>query len=304
MIDNFKELSKYTWEKFGYVQCCGLPESFWNGSRDDHFQCQFPLGKAPIEFPMRQDTHGGSTKVYQLLLLLRYNEELRRYEILLNNHFPLRMSDASIWSTLLMPAYENKDIREFLFRIKMDMVSAADSQNMRSSIMGTEDKARRAEIDRKLRQLDTQAIHDIAKDPYDSEKKVFVKFSPTDGVSRQYTYQLTSLRRFAAKSNDVQDRSFYNILNNIGSVDAGQLNKGILRWEGNMSRNVPMLRRGVVWFPVEEWRKCPAIVARNADVMCWVEQYIENCRGDSHIIPGDHGYYDDRICLGKLDLDA
>ncbi|MBF8273511.1 MAG: Calcineurin-like phosphoesterase [Magnetococcales bacterium] len=299
----FRELSESVWKKFGYVLCCSLPETFWDDeAADNWFMKQFPRNQAPINFPLTPETHPGPTSDYALLLLIRYVRDRDRYEILLNNHFPLRTSDFSAWDTLLMPAFKPHEIREFLYRIKMDMIAANDPRSNVDPYSYEDETALLAELDTKLRQLNSDAIREIAEQRRFVASETFVRFSPTDGIPRRYEYTLTTLDRFAADDRSSEDRSFFKVLNRIHTVTSASLNQGALRWEGIINNSKPPLHRGVVWFPLNEWRKCPAIVARNADVMCWVEACLNKMRGGNNLQAGERGFYHESACLGELKL--
>ncbi|MBF0136026.1 MAG: metallophosphoesterase [Magnetococcales bacterium] len=302
-VNKFKNLSESVWKQFGYVQCCSLPEAFWSNSKQDNCLGQlFSKEQAPINFPLLPESHPGPTSSYSLLLLVRYVRSNNRYDILLNNHFPLRMSDFSAWDTLLMPAFKAHEIREFLYRIKMDMIAATDPRSNVNPYLYVDEEKLMKELDNKLKELNSDAILDIAKQRRFVANESFVRFSPTDGIPRKYEYTLTTLDYFAADHRDGDKRSFFKILNRIHTVDVSTLNKGALRWEGEISRGKPTLHRGIVWFPLNEWRNCPAIVARNADVMCWVETCLNNMRGPENIRIGDRDYYHNTVCLGELNL--
>src|SRR5262249_15944008 len=81
-----------------------------------------------------------------------------------------------------------------------------------------------------------------------------------------------------------------------------------LRWDpesaGNKDRSVAV-PRGAIWFPLRRpedreqpyWRPCPSIVARNADVMSWIDEVLAG------VTPGRTAYPPE-IQLGKWTGDS
>ena len=247
------------WEETGYTRLAG-------GIDQDNNEIKFPLeiDKCP------PDSH----KKYHLLLLLRKISGEK--QILLSNHTPLRPSVFGSWDSLLLPAFRPDNIYDFFnsnvvsdfLRIKERYVHVTKLKEMNAI-----EKIERT-IRKVINQLEKDELLELSDPKSFLGTKEFVKFSPTDGQPQVYEYSLLSLHWFALKNNC--ENSIYSLLNNLPETTAAEINNGAIRWEPDVENGtVEKLGPGLVWFPLADWKKCKSIIARNADVMQWVEAIIK-----------------------------
>jgi hypothetical protein len=232
---------------------------------------------------------------YHLLLLLRERAD-GGHELLLSHHTPMRPPAVAHWDTLLLPAF--RDVRSLLERLRDDV--------MRQAVEHSGDLAKRERA-----RLFEQAVNEILGGSSPEDEDLWAdnireiatitkrKISPTNGCVTEYEYRLVTLLPFIQR--DARDQpqvaKVVEWLSSIGvvstdsggeiSLDALRADGAGLRWDPavelvdrpglDLRRKARKLPPGAVWFPLDEdaglWRQCPAIVARNADVMEWtVEQ--------------------------------
>ena len=306
-----------TWEETGYVALCN------------------PDGSFPALPAARRTT-------YFLLLLLR-ERVTGGYDILLNNHTPLRPSQIGDWESLLLPAFKN--VRALLEHLRDDVlrqvVDQAGDLEKAAHVRAFEEAAGRILDERGSTGEDTWA--DQLREVATFKKR---KLSPTTGHVTEYGYQLVTLLPLVRRPNrdpragstgvdpdarrEQRHRDFDAImdwLNELPSVRRqGDRARGApipiealrpggsgMRWEpagtpGDRPRvraadTVHRVPPGGVWFPVPDgddergdslWRQCPSIVARNADVMTWVEDDLIRRRD----LAG--GSFPPELVVGKL----
>lgn len=249
-----------------------------------------------------------STVTYNLLLLLRERGDSRQFDMLLSHHTPLHPNPVANWDTLLMPAF--RDVRDLLEHLRDDVVRQVADQAVDLS-RARQVRAFQDAVDRILdtpeRDVWTEEVREIAR-------TTRTKISPTTGFVTNYEYRLVTLMplvRPAADSGENEQRrqdfqAIISWLNELPYVDARDsvdddtaipmkaLRAGGrgLRWDPENSDGhllvdtgpAPSIPPGAVWFPLPDysdsldsppWRQCPSIVARNADVMTWVDAELK-----------------------------
>jgi hypothetical protein len=195
-------------------------------------------------------------KKYRLLLVLNEHSPTR-YDILLNNFFPLRVSDYGSWDAPLLPAF--KGLHGLVSGWSMDVRRRLDDyrEQVRQGGHVGDDVARLEGILGKLvgmREGDEELVIIATKQ--------FVKFSPTDGIPTLYEYSLTHWPLLSDRDSAL--RWFLRDNNYVQRLDSGVVGSTDFR-------NYP---RGLVWVPLDSWKKSSAIRARNADVMQWVDETL------------------------------
>ena len=271
-----------TWDEAGYVALC-RPDGSLPGLTSPRFLSYFLL------LLVREGPNGG-------------------YELLLSRHTPLRPSAVGYWDTLLLPAF--KSVQELLQRLRDDVLrqvvgKAADMDKAKSAQRFEQAVAKLIE-DAESQEKDLWA--DKLREVATTE---FVKVSPTTGVVTTYEYRLVVLLTFVADPEassetaelSAEERTVVSWLDELpriarpGEPQTGAASIPIeaimadgagLRWEPaadpddldiqhdpNRARELPP---GAVWFPLPDadetagpWTDSPSIVARNADVMSWVD---------------------------------
>lgn len=243
---------------------------------------------------------------YYLLLLLKDDIEP---SILLNRHLPLRLSQLADWDTLLVPAFHS--IHELLKRLREDLVRQHQAIAIRSTEARkiAEHIRELGELIADKHAEEQEAGSNLIR--FVAAKK-FVKFSPTEAMPTEYDYTLVTFEPLvvadaadskAAGPSDPQIEAAYRkirqLLKNLprvtvdfdpvvgGTVPIESIGPGGagLRWDpaaagdGKREHHLPL---GALWFPVRTpsdrrdsyWKGCPSIVARNADVMTWIDEVL------------------------------
>jgi 3',5'-cyclic AMP phosphodiesterase CpdA len=247
---------------------------------------------------------------YYLLLLLREGIEP---SILLNRHLPLRLSQLADWDTLLVPAF--RSIHELLQRLREDLIrqhqeiaiQSVVAQKIAQNIRELGELIESEHVEGQDAEMNL--VRFVAA-------KRFVKFSPTEAVPTEYEYTLVTFEPLIAADAAVAGAesvggadakietayrtirgfldglpritvgSYPTVGNTVPIESIGPSGTG-LRWDpasmGNpeLSHSLPP---GAVWFPVRKpseggdphWKRCPSIVARNADVMTWIDEVLAN----------------------------
>ncbi len=267
---------------------------------------------------------------YHLLLLLRERHG-SGYDMLLSNHTPLRLSEFTDWSSVLLPAFQT--VRSLLQHLREDVLRSVRDQ---AEDLEKADQARGFEraLEALLEDEDvwTEEIREIAT-------TTTTKVSPTNGRLTTYEYHLVTLlplvRRLSeqvAGESDVERRAREQLIGWLGQLPAlrrsHELDGGPslplellhgsgpgLRWvppgsEGGDGEVAPardplpprQLPPGSVWFPLPDvddegsaWESCPPIMARNADVMRWVDGVLGRLRQPD-------GTYPDELLLGRAPM--
>ncbi len=286
MIEQFSEHVTQTWEQEGYVPLC------------------LPDGSLP------RLSEGPNPHRYNLLLLLR-EAEAGRYEILLSRHTPLRPNSIGDWDTLLLPAFTNirallqrlhDDVIRQVVEQAEDMEKAASAKEFEEAIQRILDNDGNTEEDVWQDQVREVGIAKSAKisptngyvTEYEYHLVVLMPF-----VRKPAQVQAAAAERDHQRIQD--ERKIVDWLNELPSIrrtgeslagsralpiEAVMSGGAGLRWEppsdpddiaGN-ERGRRRLPPGAVWFPLPEtdehespWLSCPSIVARNSDVMRWVD---------------------------------
>ena len=268
---------------------------------------------------------------YYLLLLLREGFES---SILLNRHLPLRLSQLADWDTLLVPAFHS--IHELLQRLREDLIRQHQEIAIRSveAQKIAEDIRELGELIENEHVEERDAEMSLVR--FVAARKI-VKFSPTEAVPTEYDYTLVTFepliaadavaaRNGAVEGPDARIETAYRKIRrlldglprittefdpaiggtvpieSIGSSGAG------LRWDPDSvtdSKLQHLVSPGAVWFPnrkpsdkgIPHWRRCPSIVARNADVMTWVDEVLANLTAGRPTFPPE-------IQLGKWNRSA
>jgi hypothetical protein len=235
---------------------------------------------------------------YKLLLLLREVED-GSYQILLSRHTPRSPARVCEWDTLLLPAFTK--LRKLLERLRDDVIRqslerAADPEQAEHT----------REFDRAIQRLlenEADAKGNVWEDQlHEVASETRVKLSPTEGCVTQYEYQLVTLLPLV-EGHDGGDESgtadaarrIVHWLESLETVAVESLERGGagLRWDPatGLSRGpeararTRVVPRGAVWFPLQEWRRSPAMLARNADVMSWVEAELQSRMDDVGRLP-------------------
>jgi hypothetical protein len=304
-IERFSEHVTDTWARQGYVPLC------------------LPDGRLP------RLSEGPNPHRYNLLLLLREAED-GRYEILLSRHTPLRPNPIGDWDTLLLPAFANiralvqrlhDDVIRQVVEQAEDMEKAASAKEFESAIQRILDNEGNTEEDVWQDQVREVGIARSAKisptNGYVTEYEYhLVALMP---FVRKATPQAGLPERDRRRIQD--ERKIVDWLNELPSVRrAGESLAGPravpieavmsggagLRWEpppdpdniAGSERGQRRLPPGAVWFPLPEtdelaspWLMCPSIVARNSDVMRWVDEEMRlrrqpNGRFLPHLVMG------------------
>jgi hypothetical protein len=261
---------------------------------------------------------------YNLLLLMR---DSNPYTILLNRHVPLRLSQLADWDTVLVPAFKSihdllRHLRDDMLRQRLNMATDA----LEAQRVSTDMEALADLIDLEAPEHESPwetSIRFVGS-------KSFIKFSPTEGIPTEYEYTLVTLEPLVSdelpgtvgaggeRARKLQQgyaklRSLMQRLPTIdptGETSANDIPIEAIQPDGQGLRYDPAateprqqrkLPQGAVWFPVRRpqdeaepyWRSCPSIVARNADVMTWVDSTIKT------IAENSGGSYPPELLLGK-----
>lgn len=247
--ERFAEQVETTWRNSGYVQLCGIPANTLGNLEE----IEFPLAPTASDLPKKR---------YRLLVILHDDGEATR--LLLNNHIPIRDSSYGTWDAPLLPAFRN--ISDLLHRIRADLERMVEDIIIQPAANSREGKRRLDGLRRALETLDLETSKQVDRELIDLARREFVKFSPTDGRPELYEYTLSVLERFALHRENKDSLAL--ALANLEKADPLHA----YRWEPGYDER--RAQAGYVWFPVEQWRSCPAIVSRNADVMMWIEREI------------------------------
>lgn len=288
-IERFSEHVNELWEREGYVPLC------------------LPDGRLP------RLSEGPNPHRYNLLLLLR-EAEAGRYEILLSRHTPLRPNSIGDWDTLLLPAFTNirallqrlhDDVIRQVVEQAEDLEKAASAKEFEAAIQRILDNDGNTEEDVWQDQVREVGIAKSAKisptngyvTEYEYHLVVLMPF-----VRKSASVPAQAIERDRQRIQD--ERKVVDWLNELPSIRrAGESLRGPravpieavmsggagLRWEpppdpddvAGTERGGRRLPPGAVWFPLPEtdehaspWLMCPSIVARNSDVMRWVDDEL------------------------------
>lgn len=305
MIEQFSEHVTQTWEREGYVPLC------------------LPDGRLP------RLSQGANPHRYNLLLLLR-EAEAGRYEILLSRHTPLRPNSIGDWDTLLLPAFTNirallqrlhDDVIRQVVEQAEDMEKAASAKEFEEAVQRILDNDGNTEDDVWQDQVREVGISRSAKisptngyvTKYEYHLVVLMPFV------RKPAHVATAAEPDRQPLQD--ERKIVDWLNELPSIrrpgeslaesralpmEAVMSGGTGLRWEpsadpddfAGTERGRRRLPPGAVWFPLPEtdeqespWLLCPSIVARNSDVMRWVDEELRvrrqpNGRFLPHLVMG------------------
>lgn len=256
LANSFADHVRETWDKFRYVPVwkSGLEGVFTpNGSSD--------------ELPI---------KSYRLLLQL-WGEDKENPHILLNNHIAVRTSDAGSWDAGVLPAFSS--VSEYLSRLKADVARVHEDLRIQDPAKIKDWEKQRNKIVEAIESLRPFDEETLSEAVVEIDTKEFVKFSPTDGRPQRYRYSLCTLTGTPAedgRSSEIRKQlgAIADALDCLVKVEADVL----FRYEPGGAPRAP---HGFFWFPLREWKKNPAIVARNADVMEWVQSTLVKLRAHS-----------------------
>lgn len=206
-------------------------------------------------------------KKYRLLLALR-DSGMGDPFILLNQFSPIRLSDYGSWDVPLLPAFRSihglvdrwlRDARRLLDeyrRKERKGDSVADHVTRLENIL--DQLAKVQESDEELVTI--------------SSPRLFLKFSPTDGVPVLYEYSLTHWPRLA--SNQSSDLLWF-LDEYVSRMDSSEVARTLFR----------DYRPGLLWLPLSSWKDSKGIKARNGDVMQWVDETLEGLKGGMPELP-------------------
>jgi len=306
--DAFRQHVEDTWTSDAYVPLC---------QREG----------GPLGFP--------STRTLQhlLLLLLRERDD-GGYEVLLSRHTPISPTAVAEWEALLVPAFTN--VRSLLERLRDDVVRLAGErpEDLQSAerARNFEDAVEAILRDHEGGDVWADQLRDVA-----SLKVVRKVSPTTGCVTTHEYRLVTLLplvdRRArddqAAEDSDPSRREHWRRVGKIADwlmkldavrdaetgdgfpMEALQAGGSALRWDPKTALDAatPAARRksrraprGAIWFPLGDaadppWRSCPAIVARNADVMAWVDDVLTKTRDAEGRLPN-------YLLLGKAPITA
>ena len=241
---------------------------------------------------------------YNLLLLLRERDD-GGHDLLLSHHTPLTEPSLASWSALLLPAFTN--VRLLLEHLRDDV--------MRQAIEQANDTARAVraqQFEEAVEEILDNDGHEQDRVWEDQlreiETRKIRKISPSTGTVTEYEYRLVTLiplvdRRIAEDDERVgrivhwlrgierigahENHACRVSMTAIGGDGAG------LRWDPEVElldtpdrsqrARAEKVRAGTVWFPLGDdgkprWKECPALQARNADVMTWIDEILDKLR--------------------------
>jgi hypothetical protein len=233
-VKAFQDLMQSRWHDSGYVQIC---TGTVNGE-----EVPFPADATALDQP----------KQYYLLLLLK-----DPYTILLNNHKPIRESDYGYWDTLLLPAF--KSVREIMENVRRDLIRTREQLLTNSAQRLAERDAAQKAIEDILTALSEEDWEQRQSELRYIDRETFTRFSPTDATPRIYEYTLVSFDPFCYAQGP-----FLDLFQGIRSLQPHELK----------NRDFRNFEPGYCWFPLKSWRDCDSILARNEDVMRWVESVL------------------------------
>nr|VFJ55315.1 MAG: Calcineurin-like phosphoesterase [Candidatus Kentron sp. DK]VFJ55414.1 MAG: Calcineurin-like phosphoesterase [Candidatus Kentron sp. DK] len=260
----FQTAANAFWEEFGYALLCSIPPL--ESKKIEKLSKRLPSGffERKVELPSSEPAPSIQEKRYRLLVLLRKDgvNDL----ILLNNQIPVRQSFYGNWDAPLFPAFSRvglllENIRNDLERIEHGRQDQEELRKAAREALGILGEGNKEELMRdQLIDLGTQD---------------FLKFSPVDGQPQRYRMTLTVVPHFALNV-DNQD-SLAQAVNTL--PEAGEDDDFRVPPLQQDSRKLAA-RDGYVWFPLDKWRDCPALLARNADVMEWAYGVISKYKED------------------------
>lgn len=252
---SFQKKADEFWRKHGYVLLCG----------DQH--AGLPIDCDPSNLP---------TKRYRLLLSLR-EDDMGKPCILLNNHIPLRDSPYGAWDAPLLPTFRN--VADLVERLRADLIRLRDDTLVQNIDDVKKRLLARSNLEHVLRDLSRASLPELEREVREIASREFVKFSPTDGEPQRYVYSLCFLPSLSLHPD--KGGVYASPLKKMPEVSASSL----FRYEPQDVQKPAS--GGFVWFPLGDWRDCPAIVARNQDVMEWIEDSLNSMRGmsESDMIP-------------------
>nr|VFJ49553.1 MAG: Calcineurin-like phosphoesterase [Candidatus Kentron sp. FM]VFJ49847.1 MAG: Calcineurin-like phosphoesterase [Candidatus Kentron sp. FM]VFK11001.1 MAG: Calcineurin-like phosphoesterase [Candidatus Kentron sp. FM] len=291
----FREAANAFWKEFGYTLLGAIPplgDETENGQSPSDLLTNSRVGsflKEGVEFPSPEPDSSVREKSYRLLVLLK-NDGLDDL-ILLNNQIPVRQSFYGNWDAPLFPAF--KSVGLLLENIRNDLERIEHSLQDLDEPAGDQEKRRKAAREA-LGILGEENKEEQIRDRLiDLETRDFLKLSPVDGQPQRYRMTLTVVPHFSLKPNPSNPDSLARAVDTLPRANENEdFRSPSLQRE---SRTI-VARDGYVWFPLDKWRNCPALLARNADVMAWAYDVISNYKKKyrkSAIL--------DAIYCGKLD---
>ena len=280
-------------------------------------------GSLPLR-PARDET-------YNLLLLLREREDEGGYDVLLSNHSPLRRSTLSDWNTLLMPAFRStrlllERLRDDVLRQVAERADdfertmhAKQFEEAVNTVLVHEAREGEEPWADEIREVATRTIRKVSPTTgvvttFDYHLVTLLPLIdrgnavPEDEVGDEadVATRLRNARRRIVAWLDGLDTVLPEEVGGSGlPVEALMSDGAGLRWdpEAMLAEDPDRQARrrrehahpGAIWFPLELeaplWRSCPSIVARNADVMTWVEQELGRLRVEDR--------FPDELVLGR-----
>lgn len=296
-VESFEQYVRKTFQNHGYVPVCN------EAGKDLSFL-------RPVQ-----------RRRYFLLSLLK--REQGRFSMLLNRHTPIRLSSLADWDTLLVPAFSS--VRDLLSRFLNDILK----QHMEVAERAKDAEVIRAHIERLTKLLEDENFKPDNWEKMlrmVSARKPFIKFSPTDGFPIEYEYTLVTLDSLVSPAAWKQYNDFRDFIGDLPAIVHPEIDKPQtdrhrfsidalheygtgLRInpdsedpeKGNKKENYTRsLPHGAIWFPIRPpgetndnpyWLGCPSIVARNADVMGWIDAELQRM--------GAAGSYPTEVLLGE-----
>ncbi|GAB1690724.1 hypothetical protein [Krasilnikovia sp. M28-CT-15] len=244
---------------------------------------------------------------YNLLLLLRKQGNGSEYEMLMSHHTPLGPPRLADWNSILLPAFTS--VRDLLEHLRDDVVRQVTDQA--GDLDKARDAKRLEEAVERILDEDNDPERPIWDDTLREVSTMRrLKISPTTGQVTEYEYHLLTILPLVEASepegavNDdaARIRSWLNALPAIrpdlqlsslpscAPIEAIEQGGAGLRWEPSVEledtydqdvRCTFKIPPGAIWWPIAAsdestgpWTRSPAITARNADVMRWVDSVL------------------------------
>ena len=287
----FKHAREMMWSEYGYALLGSIPKL---PSRNDQLQKNMEeILKGGVDLPVDKNDPNIPEKSYRLLIALMYDENQEPY-ILLNNQIPLRETSYGAWDSLLLPAFKN--INELLKNLRNDLNRIHDNLVIQEISETSEDHKRFSGVKKALSSLPSTTDRALQDELIDFGSREFYKFSPVDGQPQRYNMTISAFPRFSYSQDD--SKSLSSAISHLKKITPHH----VFRWEPNKEDKES--DNGFVWFPINHWRSCPALIARNADILHWIEQEISSKDPRTHaswLICGHGG--DKQTNLGISDID-
>jgi hypothetical protein len=289
----FEDSVETGWRTDGYVTLCN------------------EAGQVPL--PVTRHTR------YELLVVVR--ERGAGYDVMLSHHSPLRPSPLSDWNTLLLPAFKNvrallEHLRDDVLRQAQERAEDFDRLAYARAFEGAVERILDDEEGGNGDELWASEVRAVAERKI---RKVSPTTGAVTEFDYRLVTLLPLVDRATAEGSDgggdrrqrrqrEDRRRIVEWLNSLDTVSTGGAGGSVplealgpsgcgLRWDPDAgllpdpdTEQQRLLRRvppGAIWFPLagpgEEslWRKCPAIVSRNLDVMSWLEEELAKARPES-----------------------